>query len=212
MADTFGATFAPFSDPSGQNASTVPVQQAIQLLGMRVPRSVGAAAPAPAALLTSPGSSGRPDVHSAVLQTILKTIMGQGMPQADTPPPTSLTAAAPPSPGGGVPSPFSAPPRDTGVTVPTSNVPTPGFAFEQSNDPAPPTSIPPPDAGPKMADTPRIDTPAPSMPMLSIDDLKKTAGFRQYDPGLFTNDESFAKGVGYVPDAGPSGYKQVRLG
>lgn len=49
------------------------------------------------------------------------------------------------------------------------------------------------------------------MPVLSLDELKQSKGFRQHDPGVYTNDEAFGQGQGYVVDSGPTGYKQVAL-
>lgn len=169
MGDTFGATFAPFPDPSGQNKSVSPIQQAVQLLSLRVPRVVGAAAPASAALLNSPGSSGSPDVHSAVLQTILKTIMGSGTPMSSAAPPLSpmgpVPAAMSPT-GPSVPAtPFAAP-RDAAPAPPLppgaphlSFEEGPGLGGAPHPDPAPePATVAPPVAEPEPSA-------APSMPL-----------------------------------------------
>jgi len=58
-----GISFSPFAEqpngasPTGYNPSAPAPQSAIQLLSLRLPRVVGAAAPAPQALLRSPGSA-----------------------------------------------------------------------------------------------------------------------------------------------------------
>lgn len=158
MADDFGATFAPFSDPSGKNASVAPVQKAIQLLSLRVPRMVGAAAPVPASLLTGPGGTGRPDVHSAVLQSVLKTIMGQGMPMADAEPPASPVAAPP----------LDAPPVDTSAPP----IDPSAVEHEAPPLPTPPVTVPPTVAPPRIAPNPipspppdfKVEPPSPSAP------------------------------------------------
>lgn len=142
MADEFGATFAPFPDPSGRNANINPVQQAIQLLSLRIPRVVGAAAPAPAALLNSPGSGGRPDVHSAVLQSVLRTIMAQ---------PEALGVSAPP------PSPVTVPPLDAPPVA--TEAPAPIVPPTRGGEPGP--GAPPPSPFPE----PRRDAPVPQVPV-----------------------------------------------
>lgn len=182
MADNFGVTFAPYQDPSGQNASVTPIQQAIKMISLRIPRVAGAAAPAPAALLNSPGGAGRPDVHSAVLQTILKTIMGGSLPMSDQAPPVSPVGPPPMADPGIAPSPVSdsrpidpggvshiAPPEPAPAPPSTPNPFTP-----QARDAAPTPSAPP-DApvfqfDPPEAPRSRVDTvddnpePAPSLP------------------------------------------------
>lgn len=51
----------------------------------------------------------------------------------------------------------------------------------------------------------------PQQDAQSLDSLKQSKGFRQYDPGVFTNDDAFGQGYGYMADSGPLGYKQVKL-
>lgn len=47
------------------------------------------------------------------------------------------------------------------------------------------------------------------MAVLDLASLKKSAGFRQLDPGIYTNDASHAQNQGFVTDGGPTGYKSV---
>lgn len=82
-----GRTFAPLFDPSQRQPQGGPqgqdgAQQAIQTLTTRLPRVVGAGAPAPQALLTSPGSGGLPSENiSPVIQAILQAVLGHFSPQ-----------------------------------------------------------------------------------------------------------------------------------
>lgn len=78
-----GQTFAPVGDPSQQRPSGSPSmpsgpQEAIKILNLRMPRVQGAAAPAPAALLNSPGSAGlpQPQPHNPILEAIIRAVLG----------------------------------------------------------------------------------------------------------------------------------------
>ena len=91
-----GQTFAPLFDPQGQKQAGPQGQtgapQAIQTLNTRLPRVLGANAPAPAALLNSPGSAALPtDTMNPVIEAILKAVLGHFSPQQ---------MAAPSAPGG----------------------------------------------------------------------------------------------------------------
>lgn len=90
-----GQTFAPIGDPSQQRPSGSPSapsgpQEAIKILNLRMPRVQGAGAPAPAALLNSPGSGGLPQPQgmTPMIEAILRAVMGgfqspqQGAPSA----------------------------------------------------------------------------------------------------------------------------------
>lgn len=68
----FGVSFLPGGDGSGNQArpQTDPVQQAIQMLSLRLPRVVGAQGMSPAPLLQSPGGGG--------LAEFLQHLFGQG--------------------------------------------------------------------------------------------------------------------------------------
>lgn len=114
MPDPFGLSFMPggqqdaSGNPSGQRPS--PVQQAIQTLSLRIPRTVGAASGAPQSLLEGAGGAGlggNPNA-AAILEAIRRRLFGPtaGAPTAPPPPgapPTTLGPAftAPGSPGGG---------------------------------------------------------------------------------------------------------------
>jgi hypothetical protein len=144
--DDFGTTFAPAPDPTGKPPSGLtPVQQAIQLISLHIPKFRGVSGGlAPASLLSGTGAAGRPDVHSAVLQSVLQTILGGG---AD---PTSgaVGADAPTFPAlspAGAP---SAPPPD--FKAPTSVRITPGDEGGEERarkDDVTVPSVPPPVAG-----------------------------------------------------------------
>lgn len=93
--DTIGLSFSPSG--SGQDAQQAqpqsgdlsPVQQAIKILSLRVPRNVGAGGITPNALLTSPGAGGMDIV------ALLRQLMQGGGPGAPTAGPAS----------GGIPNP-----------------------------------------------------------------------------------------------------------
>lgn len=68
MPNDFGVSFVPGQQPNpngppgqfGQGAGTSPIQQAIQLLSLRLPRIAGANAIAPSPLMNAPGAMGQP--------------------------------------------------------------------------------------------------------------------------------------------------------
>jgi len=108
-----GQSYAPLGDPTQQRPSGMSPQggpqQAIKILNLRMPRVQGAAAPAPAALLNSPGSGGLPQPPmmggpqggpsqqptNPILDAILRAVLGGYQPPQQS---------APSAPGGGVPS------------------------------------------------------------------------------------------------------------
>jgi hypothetical protein len=82
VPDPIGLSFMPGggggTDPNAQKPT--PVQQAIQLLSLRIPRTVGAASGAPQSLLDSPGGSmlgGNPN-SAAILEEIRRRLFGGG--------------------------------------------------------------------------------------------------------------------------------------
>jgi hypothetical protein len=107
MANPIGQSFAPLGDEDMQNRANgnqgaSPVQEAIKTLSMRMPRTVGAGAPAPAALLNSLGGAGLPTPMGGgqpdnPLLEALKRLLGG-----------ALGGSGLPSFGGGVSSPLSA--------------------------------------------------------------------------------------------------------
>lgn len=78
-----GQTFAPLGDPNDlqdprRNApSASPVQEAIKLLSLRIPRWTGSGtAPIPQPLLTGPGSAGLPTAENPIEQMLRKLLLG----------------------------------------------------------------------------------------------------------------------------------------
>jgi len=142
VPDSLGLSFMPgeagAADPN--KPQPTPVQQAIQTLSLRIPRTVGAASGVPQQLLTSGGGSmlGNPNA-AALLEQLRRFFMGGGnlgtpggpVPPGGAPPMGGLPGAPIP-PGGGAPGgppPVRLPPRiDVGD-------PTPGQA--PANDPPP---------------------------------------------------------------------------
>src|SRR3954468_22422387 len=107
MADNFGLSFAPLGQsasgasgspagPGGTGGSVNPLQDAIRVLSLRIPRTVGASPIAPAPLLNAVGSAGvsqpqgTPMQPGMDLETLLRRLFGMGTQAA---PPTT---AAPP--------------------------------------------------------------------------------------------------------------------
>src|SRR3990167_10301958 len=94
-----GVNFQPGTDPNGQADSrraSTPVQEAIKVLSLRLPRVVGANAISPQALLSSPGSGGNPRVDS-VVNTILQRMFPSGFEK----PPAGQAPMIPPTLGPG---------------------------------------------------------------------------------------------------------------
>ena len=74
MADPFGTSFQPFADSGNggskpSEASTEPVQQAIRILSLRLPKFSGSGAIAPQGLLQGGGGMGSPFARNALGQT-----------------------------------------------------------------------------------------------------------------------------------------------
>ena len=125
----FGVSFLPSGDQrytrTGQ-AETNPVQEAVKILSLRVPRVVGATPMAPLALLSGQGGGGLP---SGVVETLLRAL---------TPPEPSVPPVAA-VPGPTLPAgPTPAPTLPTAVPQPTVPV-SPGIApVAQPTTPAAP--------------------------------------------------------------------------
>lgn len=161
--DTFGLSFMPgeqgANDPNGQQAT--PVQQAIQTLSLRIPRTVGAASPVPYELLTAPGGSalgGNPN-SAAILEQIKRMLFGGG---ANFGTPGSLT-----SPGSPIP------------RAPLPPVGVPGGPIPGGGVPMPPP--PPPGGGPR----PNINLGDPTEGEATPPPPPAPTGGRPLGPGLF---------------------------
>lgn len=82
-----GQSFAPLMDPAQRQQPVSPTglsgaQEPIKILNLRMPRVAGAGAPAPQALLNSPGSAALPQAAGAnpVIAAILRAVLGQFAP------------------------------------------------------------------------------------------------------------------------------------
>lgn len=123
-----GQSFAPLGDPTQQRpsaggANTAGPQEAIRVLNLRMPRVFGAGAPAPAQLLTSPGSAGLPqqNAHNPLIEAILRAVMGGfgGGPQV-----------APSAPGGMPPGGMSQGMPGGGAPAPSPTIPAPAVHYQ----------------------------------------------------------------------------------
>lgn len=127
-----GISFSPGSqDPQRTGPTGVqdaaPLQQAIQLLSLRLPRVVGATSPIPAPLLQGTGSQGQPDATGNPLLDVLRRLLNPGGGGGFAPPSQNTPAAL-----GEGPSPRVIPgaggqpvPQPTGTILPPMPTPTP---------------------------------------------------------------------------------------
>jgi hypothetical protein len=117
-----GQSFAPLGDqndptrPQGQQEGVNPVQEAIKVLTLRLPRALGASSPAPRELLTGLGGAGTPMGTGNPLGEILKKLLTGMLPP-------ELGAPSAPMGGGPVPSAPSAP-MPQAPQAPTQPAPT----------------------------------------------------------------------------------------
>jgi hypothetical protein len=98
-----GASFAPGQDPNQQQQGSqgVPLQEAIRLLALRLPRVFGAQAVSPGALLSGPGGSALGNPLAALVLQSLMPAMGQEPPSPQQASPSPGPTAGP-MPGGKV--------------------------------------------------------------------------------------------------------------
>src|SRR3990167_3121185 len=96
MAFPYGFSFLPNGDGAYRKPQSggSPLQQAIQVLSLRVPRVVGSTPLAPLSLLTSPGGA---DIPEGLLRRMEQSLSGANAPTQ--PPVASLGAPPPPRPG-----------------------------------------------------------------------------------------------------------------
>src|SRR3990167_4739790 len=97
MASPFGISFVPGAQPDNQNgmvggrggASRNPIQEAVKILSLRLPKFYGSQSLAPAPLLNAPGGMGRPGARGNVTAQALAQMAGlppsMGMPQMPAP-------------------------------------------------------------------------------------------------------------------------------
>ena len=149
-----GQSFAPLGDPNnptrqqdanGQTSN--PVQEAIKLLQLRMPRVLGAGAPAAPELLNSPGSSLLPPGNP--LTDILRKLFGPPMtPSAPMAAPSSMPPPMPPSGSGSGWTPAPAPPpapAQSPAPMPSPTSLKPKFEYIPNDTYTPPdTEIRPP--------------------------------------------------------------------
>lgn len=165
---------------AGVAPSSNPVQEAIKVLSLRLPKVVGARATAPNALLTSDGSGGNARVDSVVNQVWAK-MFGEGQQQSAPSMPSAVPSSMPSfsgygSPGGGQPTtsqpdytPFpTAKPRviveGGGIgrgdfTVGPDGRPTGGGNVGGVIEELPGSFIPPPPSPPQPPQMPKWDAP-----------------------------------------------------
>lgn len=143
--DPIGINFSPAGDSQQQNTQKpTPVQQAIQTLSLRIPRTVGAASGAPQALLQGPGGAGlggNPN-NAYMLEQLIRKLFGGG---DGLPMPGGAGASTPGGSGSGLPNP---------------NV---GFPHPQKTGPGPTPEPLPPDTPPTQYTPPPAPPPQPHL-------------------------------------------------
>ncbi len=132
MAD-LGLSFAPLANnaPTGATgqpqANAAPLQEAIRLLSLRLPRQVASRGLAPSSLLTAPGSAGLPGTSGAptIEEFLRRLLMGFGTPGQPTNPYPG-TGGPEPMPGAYPAPAMSAPePMMGGAPSPSMSAPEP---------------------------------------------------------------------------------------
>lgn len=147
MTGQLGASFAPTTDQATQNQARPPelLPQAIQILSLRLPRLLGAQAPANPALLGQ-GPQGPSPVVSAVVDSVVRSVLGSMPPPAPSAP--GAVAGGPSRP------PASAPTESAGVqqAVQTWTPGKPSLTYQRSPD---------------QSEAPRFPFAAPQRPTLA---------------------------------------------
>lgn len=149
--DPMGISFSPTGDSQQNNAQKpTPVQQAIQTLSLRIPRTVGAASGAPQQLLQGQGGAGLGGNPNAAmtLEALIRRLFGGG--------------AGLPMPGGGAPG-GGDPGGGGAVPSPIVGFPAPPRAGEQPPTPGPTFPVPPSPGG-RAPEEPYTPPPAPAAP------------------------------------------------
>ena len=211
MASPFGISFVPGAQPDNQNglaggrggASRNPMQEAVKILSLRLPKFYGSGSIAPAPLLQAPGGMGQPGARGNVTAQALAQMAG--LPPSMVMPPQ----AAPQIPEGvesggtdtykgwldhekglgqpsGVPEPSFAPPSPhitPGVLKPIGPTP-PGPPVPGEWTSGPPPGFPPMFPEPEP-EPPPMSWPAPDQPLdLSNPSPTPTSGFSPWEkPG-----------------------------
>jgi translation initiation factor IF-2 len=157
MRQPLGQTFAPTSAADEEPKKPNPAQQAIQVLSMRIPRVRGAKAISP--LVGEPGSAARREVggfspHSAVLETLMRSMTPSGSTEAVSTPMGSLPGLASP----GAPDPMGA--ALSGLMGGASMAPPPVAASAPAAATVPMPSAP-------VASSPQVSVPRASSPQAS---------------------------------------------
>lgn len=99
-----GITFAPTTEQAelaGRRGVPDNVREAIEILSLHLPAVPGGRELAPRALLEAPGSGGADEIANAVVQSVLRTVLGGGaaLPAATPPGATRAVGQAPVTPG-----------------------------------------------------------------------------------------------------------------
>ena len=176
MADSLGLTFAPTAaaqqDDKMRQGS--PLQQAIQVLSLRLPRIMGARPIAPQQLLGAQGAAGGSPYGnpSAIVQQIMQQILGGKTPPVGVPPTGGIVPQGMYQPPRGGINPQGVPRLDpiTGgygvppppVIVPGAGNPPPPVIVPGEGAPQPPYSPPPVTTNPET--TPMQQYPRPLTP------------------------------------------------
>lgn len=166
-----GASFQPGLNDNGdeeRRRRNAGVQEAIKVLSLRMPRVVGASAPAPSALLNAPGSGGNPQIDSVVNQ-ILQRVMGSGG-QAPTNAAPSVPMSAPSATRPSPTTPLSSMMRPSSPAVAPHAPPSaPQQGFRPPTPPPPSFTFPAPNPGDLDTPPPRDTTPSPGFESWAAD-------------------------------------------
>ena len=189
------------------------LQEAIQVLSLRLPKAVGAQSVAPSALLNAQGSGGNPMIDSVVSR-----VMSRMMPTGDKPPMGNVPSVPPivgqPSPGesGTNPPPSTNPPSPPVRYEPPPTTPLSSFMraprISPSEEGGVVRSTPAPEADPSAPPPPPqlIDVVPPARPWTPPsappDELPLTADVDQGGGGIFDRLRRKNQGGDYEPGGG----------
>lgn len=173
MASPFGVSFVP-GQPSpqgvaggaGQRSPDRGVQEAVQILNLRLPKVYGSRSIAPSPLLTAPGGMGQPAAHGNVVAQALAQMAGLTPRQAPVVP--MVSGPTPPSNAGGYTGGDQGSSSNGGNTQGTS-LPTPPSPWMPRISPLPTAS-------------PTLSTPAPEPWRAPLPEIREQAQTPQQQP------------------------------